>query len=175
MAHAAIGQLFAEAAHGFFFDGEVVRVPGERVLGIPPIAHVVHQFLVNVCRRSMDAGYDLDGETVCARIGDLRYPRNRNQSQQHYCQENFSAHLDFSSEAVYLGKRCHWLLALGCWLLGRAKSKSTPTTEAHHGGLAAHHGGLAARRHGVSRRKNGGKQSQKQNQKPRTAENTEAR
>src|SRR5215471_19008411 len=114
----------------------------------------------------MDAGYDLDGETVCARIGDLRYPRNRNQSQQHYCQENFSAHLDFSSEAVYLGKRCHWLLALGCWLLGRAKSKSTPTTEAHHGGLAA-------RRHEVSQRKNGGKQRQKQNQKPRTAENAE--
>src|SRR5215471_16025115 len=130
----------------------------------------------------MDAGYDLDGETVCARIGDLRYPRNRNQSQQHNCQENFSAHLDFSSEAVYLGKRCHWLLALGCWLLGRAKSKSTPTTEAHHGGLAAHHGGLAARRHGVSRRQNRGKQSQKQNksktkstqnQNLRTAENAE--
>src|SRR5215467_5695597 len=66
-------------------------------------------------------------------------------------------------------------LALGCWLLGRAKSTSAPTTETHHGGLAA-------RRHGVSRRKNRGKQSQKQNksktkstqnQNLRTAENAE--
>src|SRR5262249_38001658 len=90
---------------------------------------------------SMDAGYDLDGETVCARIGDLRYPRNRNQSQQHYCQENFSAHLDFSSEAVYLGKRCHWLLAVGFWAEQNQNQHlpRRPTTAGlQHGGTETH-------------------------------------
>ena len=68
---ASAGEFFAEAAHGFFFDAQVVGVAGEGVIGVPPVAYVVDQLAVGFGGLSRDGDRDLDGEARGGRVRDV--------------------------------------------------------------------------------------------------------
>jgi hypothetical protein len=69
---ASVGVFFAEAAHGFFFDAQVVGVAGEGVIGVPPVAYVVDQCAVGFGGLRRDGDRDLDGEACGGRVRYVR-------------------------------------------------------------------------------------------------------